>query len=106
MEMPASFAAAGIERRSLTRNAAYFGLFACAPALNLLAGPPLPNRQVDLTAKRTNDVLRKPDNLTSYRHGRARTTVSEKCRKFDTFVIYANDREGWRMLIWCPPDGT
>jgi hypothetical protein len=23
---------------------------------------------VDLTAKRTNDVLRKPDNLTSYRH--------------------------------------
>ena len=30
--------------------------------------PPLPNRgRIDLTAKRTNDVLRKPDNLTSYR---------------------------------------
>jgi len=39
MEKPAGFAAAGIERRSFMRNAAYFGLFACAPALNLLAGP-------------------------------------------------------------------
>src|SRR6516225_1813309 len=39
LEKPAVFAAAGIERRSFMRNAAYFGLFACAPALNLLAGP-------------------------------------------------------------------
>ena len=39
MEKPALFAAAGIERRSFMRNAACFGLFASAPALNLLAGP-------------------------------------------------------------------
>ena len=39
MEKLASRAAAGIERRSFIRNAACFGLFASAPALNLLAGP-------------------------------------------------------------------
>jgi maleate isomerase len=39
MERPASHAAARLfERRSFLRNAASFGLFACAPALNLLGG--------------------------------------------------------------------
>ena len=39
MEKLASRAAAGIERRSFMHTAACFGLFASAPALNLLAGP-------------------------------------------------------------------
>ena len=40
MERPASHAAARLfERRSFMRNAACFGLYASAPALNLLAGP-------------------------------------------------------------------
>jgi hypothetical protein len=63
--------------------------------------PPLPNRQrVDLTAKRTNDVLRKPDNLTSYRQPQ-RTLLPQRtlCRSEPWRIsLLAAQMFGWSEL--------